>query len=92
MRFATFYTLSTGYVAGSIPPRFDGEKKPIPATGSDSVFILDGRLSLNNCANVARDICRKRSFIGFTIESGETFTCAHVIRKLELIADRESRA
>ncbi len=88
MRFATFYKHSTGYVAGSIPPRFDGEKKPIPALGSDGVYIFDGRYSIDSCATIARDICRKRSFIGFTLESGESFTRSHVVRKLELLESR----
>ena len=85
MRFAVFHKWSTGYVAGSVPPRFDGEKKPIPALGSDGVAILDARHNLENSAAIARDICRKRGWIGFTIEAGESFSRAWEIRKLELI-------
>lgn len=35
MQFATFFKPSTGYVACSIPPRFDGERVPVEA-------LLDG--------------------------------------------------
>lgn len=87
MQFATFYKMSTGYVAGTIPPRFDGEKEPIPALGSDGVAIIDGRLSVENAANVARDIARRRGFVGFTIERGARFTDSRIARKLELIRE-----
>ena len=90
MKFATFYKLSTGYVVGSIPPRFDGEKKPVPALGSDGVAIFDGRFGNTRCADLARDICRKRGFIGFQIEAGSRFTDSHVIRRYESVSDRES--
>lgn len=84
MQFATFYKPSTGYIAGSIPPRFSPEHvKPIPALGSDGVAIFDGRFSVERCAAEARTICRKRGFIGFTIEAGEAFSRARVIRAYE---------
>lgn len=83
MQFATFYKPSTGYVAGSIPPRFDGPKTPIPALGSDGVAIFDRRYSMARCVSEARAICRKHGFIGFTIERGESFTRSNIVRKLE---------
>lgn len=49
MKYVQFYHNSTGYIAGSIPPRFSDEHiKPIPMCGSDSVYILDGRNSIDN--------------------------------------------
>ncbi len=39
-----FLTLSTGYIAGSIPPKF-GKPELIDACGDMAVFILDGRNS-----------------------------------------------
>jgi hypothetical protein len=85
MIFATFFHLSTGYVDGSSPPRFDGEKKPIPACGSDSVAILDGRLSSTRRNAEARRLCLQRGFVGFQIESGSRFTSAQIIRKFEKV-------
>jgi hypothetical protein len=49
MTYVQFYQNSTGYIAGSIPPRFSDEHiKPIEMCGSDSVYILDGRNNLEN--------------------------------------------
>ena len=38
--FAEFYTLSTGYIAGTIPPQF-GKPELISATGDRSVIQID---------------------------------------------------
>ena len=44
--FIQFYRLSTGYIQGSIPPKFDkAHAKPIEALGSDGVLFVDGRWS-----------------------------------------------
>lgn len=49
MTYVQFYQKSTGYISGSIPPRFsDANIKPIEMCGSDSVYILDGRKNLGN--------------------------------------------
>lgn len=57
MRYWVQYmTLSTGHVAGSNPPRFDGPKTLIDALGSDAVYPLDGRLSE---AHMHRDALRR---------------------------------
>lgn len=75
MRFAQFYKLSTGYIAGSIPPRFSPDNvKPIEALGSDGVLIIDGRLTLDNARAVAAERCKARGFIGYSIHHGETFS------------------
>jgi hypothetical protein len=86
MQFAQFYHDSTGYVAGSIPPRFSPEHvKPIPACGSDSVAVLDGRFGMARCVAEARRICKARGFTGFTIERGARFTDSRIVRALELL-------
>lgn len=86
MQFATFYKPSTGYIAGTIPPQFSSEHvKPIPAMGSDGVAVFDGRWGRQRCIEAARDIARRRGFIGFTLEAGESFTRSRVIRPLELL-------
>jgi len=73
MYYAQFFQLSTGYIAGTIPPQF-GEKKPIEATGDRGVIILDGRESKNNMHAVAEIECNKRGFIGWQLFKGDTFT------------------
>ena len=86
MIYAEFYHNSTGYVPGSIPPRYDAASvRLIPACGSDSVALLDGRLAMRNAAAIAREICRKRGRLGFTINRGESFTRSREVRPLEVI-------
>lgn len=73
MTFAEFY--HRGVVTG----------KPIPACGDRSVIILDGRNSTKTHVSIAREECRKRGYIGFTLNRGETFVRSHETRKLELL-------
>ena len=87
MKYAQFFQMSTGYIAGTIPPEFRADaNKPIPACGSDSVFHLDGRFNLATQANAARAECKRRGFIGFTLNAGERYTTSRETRKLELVA------
>ena len=68
--YIQFKTLSTGYIPNSIPPKFSEEYvKPIDMLGSDGIYYLDNRLSLDNMINKAYEICKKRNFIGFEIRS-----------------------
>jgi rRNA maturation protein Nop10 len=86
MRFAQFYHNSTGYIAGSIPPRFSPDHvRPIPACGSDSVMVFDGRYSLRRCVDLARVECKRRGFTGFTIEVGARFADSRIERALETL-------
>lgn len=55
------------------------------ALGSNGVVILDGRLSLENAAAVARQEGRKRGFFGFHLERGERFTTSRTVRGFEEI-------
>jgi hypothetical protein len=84
-KFAKFYQISTGYISGTIPPKFDeAHKVPISACGSDSIYFFDGRLSLDSCISMARTVCKQRKLTGFTIEAGPILNCK-IIRPLELI-------
>ena len=85
MRFAVFFHASTGYVAGSFPLRFDGPKLPIEACGSDSVLPFDGRYGMDRCCQEAREVCRKRGFLGFAIEVGPRYSDARRIRPYEAV-------
>lgn len=89
MLFAQFYHLSTGYVPGSIPPRFDDAYKlPIEACGDRAVIVLDARRSNATNDNIARAECEKRGYIGYQIFRGETFTRCRSVSCLRRIAAR----
>lgn len=70
-----FLDWSTGYVAGSIPPRFEeSAKKLIDVCGDTGVFILDGR---NSSETMHRDAMRRaqrlehwRKYAAFQIVTG----------------------
>ena len=84
MIYAQFWHNSTGYIAGTTPPQYSpAHVKPIPACGSDAVFILDGRLSRANMAAKARAICKARGFIGFNLERGPAFSRSSSCRPYE---------
>lgn len=86
MKFAEFYHLSTGYIEGSLPPKFNNaNRKPIPACGSDSILYIDGRYGNDRAAHEARETCRKRGFVGFTLNAGSSLSDSRVIRQLEVI-------
>ena len=84
MKWAVFFDESTGYVEGSLPPRFDGPKKLIEVCGSDGVAVFDGRYGIERMAAEALTICRKRGFKGFSLEAGPRFTQGYLLRRLEL--------
>jgi hypothetical protein len=66
--FAKFFHMSTGYVEGSSPPRFENSnKKLIEACGSDSVIQLDGRQSLIIQQGMALGTAQQRKFQAFQI-------------------------
>lgn len=71
--FAEFYSPSTGYIAGSMPPRFDeAYKRPIAACGDRAIIEIDGRLSPENVADIARQTCIQRGYIGYKVYKGES--------------------
>jgi hypothetical protein len=48
MKYVQLYHNSTGYIAGSVPPRFSPDHvKPIELLGSDGILLLDGRYGLD---------------------------------------------
>ena len=76
MKYIQFFTKSTGYISGTIPPQFsDNNIKPIELLGSDGIFYLDGRCSLQSCINVGYNILpRKRIAIGFKIIQAQSLS------------------
>lgn len=72
MKWIQFYHLSTGYIAGTIPPQF-GEPKPIEACGDRSVIIIDARRRVDEHHRIATVEGKKRGYIGYTLNSGERF-------------------
>lgn len=69
--FAEFYTLSTGYIGGTIPPEFSASnKKPIPVCGDRGTIVIDGRLSSQRMNALAADECKRRGYIGYKLHYG----------------------
>jgi hypothetical protein len=74
MRYIQFQKYSTGYIEGSIPPKYSNEHiKLIDAVGSDRVFKLDGRKSLETQIIVGKKLTKKRKFISFKIIEATNF-------------------
>ena len=73
MIYAQFYSMSTGYVDGTIPPQFDdAHKKPIEACGDRSIVIIDARLSKENIGAIAAKTCKERGYCGYRIFKGDS--------------------
>ena len=63
--YVQFYQNSTGYIAGSIPPRFSDEHiRPIEMCGSDGVFVLDGRNNIETMKDDANERVQKLNKFG----------------------------
>lgn len=84
MLYAQFYQMSTGYIPSTIPPQF-GEPRLIEASGDRSVIVLDGRILESFNLNIARQECKRRGYVGFSLHKGETFTRSSVIREIEKV-------
>ena len=69
--YVQFYTMSTGYIPGSLPPKFsDNFKKPTELLGSWGFFILDGRNNLETMINDAehrKNQLNDHAIIGYKI-------------------------
>ena len=88
MIYAQFYQLSTGYVPGTIPPRFnDARRAPIEATGDRSVVVIDGRLSVDNMAQIAASECAKRGYVGWRIFKGSSFANGRPVNAYTPVGD-----
>ena len=78
MKYIQFIAASTGYVKGSVPPRFKKSNiKPIDALGTFSRRRLDGRYSLETCIIEAHSCYalnhKNESYIGFKIVQAVDF-------------------
>lgn len=74
--YCQFLTLSTGYIEGSCPPKFeDSNRKPIDSLGSDGRMILDGRKSINTLIEDCELLMAKqvKNRIGFKIIKSNSF-------------------
>lgn len=84
MIWAQFWTESTGYVEGSVPPRFEKSAvRPIEACGDSAYIRLDARLSKETNAGIARAECIKRGYLGFSLICGESLWRATHLRQYE---------
>lgn len=76
--YCQFKVLSTGYISGTIPPKFsEDNKKPIDLLGSDGVYILDGRKNvtslIEDCTKRISKL-RRNDIVCFEIIKSEEFT------------------
>lgn len=81
MHYVQFYTMSTGYIAGTIPPKF-GAPELIAACGDRSVIVLDGRNSKAAMGDIAARECEKRGYRAWRIFKGDTFTRSAPVSQL----------
>ena len=88
--WAHFWQLSTGYVQGSKPPRFEeAARRPIPACGTDAYMYMFG----SGAASLARARaeCRRRGYIGFNVETmGEVATDIRPFEAVPKLEDSEA--
>ena len=93
MIWAQFWTESTGYVEGSMPPRFEETAvRPIEACGSNGYMRLDARRSKYNNAGIARAECVKRGWLGFSLIVGDALCRTYVYRGYEQVREMKRRA
>jgi hypothetical protein len=78
--YIQFFTMSTGYIAETIPPKF-GKPEVILAIGDRSVIQVDGRLKEQNIVDIALEECRDRGFYGYQILKGENLLDAKPVSK-----------
>ena len=71
-RYIQFLSLSTGYIPGTIPPRFGTLCKPIERLGSDGIYPLDGRWSDATAHQKAQEVGRLRGAVGYRLCHGLT--------------------
>lgn len=85
--WAQFWQPSTGYVEGSLPPRFEkAAVRPIYCCGSDGIIKLSGQRKNVGAVHVAREECRRRKWIGFTLIRGSSLLNARTVRKYEEVS------
>ena len=83
MIFAQFYTDSTGYVEGTIPPVYRKEAvRLVEMLGSDGVAYLDGRYGVKRLHDTAREIGKKRGAKGYRLFAGLSFRDARPLSKI----------
>lgn len=83
MIFVQFYKESTGYVAGTIPPKFDeAHKRLIEACGDRGVLVIDDRLKSETVGAIAARECAARGFLAWRIFNGESFARSRPISGL----------
>lgn len=81
--YIQFFNLSTGYVPGSVPPRFDDAYKTLqPACGDRAVIRVDGRTTP---ANVAR------GFAGYQVMRGSCLREAQPVSGVWPVATSETQ-
>lgn len=93
MRYVQFFQLSTGYVQGSIPPRFDpAHRRPIEVCGDRGIVRVDGRLSARSVIDIAIRTAEERGFIGYQVLEGTSLLQAKPVSHYWPISVREDKS
>ena len=93
VRYIQFFQYSTGYVAGSIPPRFDpAHRRPIEVCGDQGIVRVDGRLSARSVVDLAVRTAKERGFIGYQILKGPSLLLAKPASRYWPISVREDKS
>jgi hypothetical protein len=71
--YAQFFNYSTGYIEGTMPPKFDdSHKKLIEACGDRGIVQIDSRLANWRIGSIARETCQARGYDGYQILQGDS--------------------
>lgn len=90
--YIQFFNLSTGYVPGSVPPRFDDAYKTLqPACGDRAVIRVDGRTTAANVAWLAVGECTARGFAGYQVMRGSCLRDAQPVSGVWPVATSETQ-
>lgn len=82
--YIQLYTMSNGYIEGTIPPQF-GDPKPIPACGGSGIIKVDGRLKERSVVEIALQACRESEFIGYQVLKGKNLLEAFPISQVFIV-------
>lgn len=82
--YIQLYTMSTGYIEGTIPPQF-GAPKPTPDCGDKGVIKVDGRLKERSIVEIALQACRESEFVGYQVLKGKNLLEASPISKVFIV-------
>jgi hypothetical protein len=84
--YAQFYTMSTGYIDGTIPPKFsESHKRLIEACGDRAIIQIDSRLSPKTIGEIAARECKARKYLAWEILRGDSLLSAKPVSQVNRV-------